>query len=127
MDITIFLAQFWGWLLVITGLIYLLRMKTLTEMIKIASDDKGFTLISGYLALIIGLITIVLHNVWIADWPVIITVLGWFSLLRGIIRIGFPEATQKLVMFFMGKTLLIQILLVIFLFLGAWLLWMSLG
>ena len=125
MDITIFLAKFWGWFLVITCLIFLLRKKVLMEEVFRMAEDKSFTLISGYLAATIGLVTVILHNVWVADWPVVITFLGWLSLFKGITRLGFPETAQKSVAFFKEKTFLIQILLVVMLLLGVWLVWMS--
>ena len=34
------------------------------------------------------------HNVWVADWPVIITMLGWLTAIAGAIRIVAPEQVQ---------------------------------
>lgn len=125
MEISIFLAQFWGWLLVITCLIFLLRKKALLEEMFKLVEDKSFALISGYLALILGLVTVILHNVWTADWKVVITIFGWISLVKGIARIGFPEIPQKSVSTFKNKPVLMQILLIVAILLGAWLIWMS--
>lgn len=125
MEISIFLAQFWGWLLVILCLIFLLRKKVLSEELFRLVEDKGFALFSGYLALIVGLVTVILHNVWVADWRVVITIFGWISLIKGIMRIGFPEIPQKLVPTFKNKPILTQILLVLAVLLGAWLIWVS--
>lgn len=125
MEISIFLAKFWGWLLVIVCLVFLLRKKVLLEELFRLVEDKGFVLLSGYLALIVGLVTVVLHNVWVADWRVVITIFGWVSLIKGIVRIGFPVALQKWVPIFKNKPALTQILLVIAILLGAWLIWMS--
>jgi len=126
METTTFLAQFWGWLIVITCLIFLIRRKVLLDELFRLVEDKSFTLFSGYIALVIGLATVILHNVWVADWRVAITIFGWISLIKGIVRIGFPEATQKFVPVLKDKPLLIQALLVIAILLGAWLIWMSL-
>ncbi len=125
MEISLFLAQFWGWLLVIIGLIFLLRKRTLLEGMFRLEEDKGYVLVSGWLALIMGLVTVILHNVWVADWRVVITIFGWFSLIRGIVRTGFPEIPQKLVPTLKNKPILTQGLLVIAILLGAWLIWMS--
>lgn len=125
METTIFLAQFWGWLLVILCLTFLLRRKVLVEELLRLIGDRGFTLVSGYLALIIGLATVILHNVWVADWRVVITIFGWLSLLKGIVRIGFPEITRKFAPTFRDKPFLTQVLLVVAVLLGGWLIWMS--
>lgn len=125
METTIFLAQFWGWFLVIMGLIFLLRKKVLLEELFRFFEDKRFVLLSGWLALILGLVTVILHNLWVADWRVVITIFGWLSLIKGIVRIGFPEIPQKSMSVVKNKLILIQILLIICVFLGAWLIWMS--
>jgi len=125
MELTIFFAKFWGWLLVILGAIFLFRKKAVLEELLRLVQDKGFTLLSGYLALTLGLFTVILHNVWVADWRVVITILGWLSLLKGVVRIGFPEIAQKSALAFKDKTLLIRVLLIICIILGAWLIRMS--
>lgn len=125
MDITIFLAQFWGWLLVVVGSIYLLKKKTLAEEIFKLVEDRGFVLLSGWVALIIGLTTVILHNIWSADWRVVVTVFGWLTLIKGIVRIGFPKIYRKSDSFFREKTWLIQILLILMLILGIYLIWIS--
>ena len=109
----------------IVCLIFLLRRKVLLEELFRLVEDKGFALFSGYLALILGLVTVILHNVWVADWRIVITIFGWISLIKGIVRIGFPEIPQKLVPTFKNKPILTQILLVIAVLLGAWLIWAS--
>lgn len=118
------LANFWGWFLIIPCLIYLLKRKVLEEVLQLA-ENKTFLVISGYLALILGLISLSLYNRWSGDWKVIVTIFGWLSLVKGIGAIVFPEMTQKLAEKFKNKPLFIQIWLVIGILLGVWLLWVS--
>ncbi len=124
MGVENFLAKFWGWLLVIVCLVFLLRRKSLEDIFKLV-EDKGFTLLSGYLALSLGLVTIILHNVWVADWRVVITIFGWISLIKGISRIAFPGVIRKVALKFQNKPVLTQILLLVVILLGVWLIWMS--
>ena len=124
MGVESFLAKFWGWLLVIVCLIFLLRKKSLDDMFRLVKD-KGFTLLSGYLALVLGLVTVILHNVWVADWRVVVTIFGWISLIKGTSRIAFPEAVQKVVPKFQKRPGLTQVLLLVVILLGAWLIWVS--
>lgn len=125
METTILLAQFWGWLLVITCAIYLFKREPLSEELYRLAEDRGFTMLSGYIALLLGLATVILHNVWVADWRVVITLFGWLSLAKGIVRLGFPEIFQKVVQVYKNKTWLTRGLLVVRILLGAWLLWIS--
>jgi hypothetical protein len=38
-----------------------------------------------------GLAIVLTHNVWAANWRVLITILGWLMLIRGAVRIVAPE------------------------------------
>ena len=125
MEITFFLAQFLGWYFFIVGLIFLVRGKALTEWLPRLFEDKSFLLIGGLLTLIYGLVTVILHNVWVADSRVIITILGWLSLIGGALLIGFPERYSKFANVFINNPASIRIVMVITMLFGAGLIWMS--
>ena len=36
------------------------------------------------------------HNVWAADWRILITLLGWLTAIGGAARIVVPQGTQRL-------------------------------
>lgn len=57
-------------------------------------DDQIVPLVylSGVLFFIAGLAIVRAHNIWVAGWPVVITVLGWLGMLLGISRAFFPRA-----------------------------------
>ena len=42
--------------------------------------------LSGVLMFVAGLAVIRLHNVWIRNWTVLVTLTGWFFLLLGLVR-----------------------------------------
>ena len=42
-----------------------------------------------------GLALVLTHNVWRADWPVIITILGWLAAIGGAVRIVMPQGTER--------------------------------
>ena len=86
------------------------------------TDDKAFVISTGYITFLMGLVTVILHNVWTASWEVVITILGWSTLLKGISKIGFPEMIHKQAQRFKKKQWLSASLLLL---LGVWLLWMS--
>jgi hypothetical protein len=46
----------------------------------------------GLLDFAAGLAIVLTHNVWAANWRVLITLLGWLMLIRGAVRILAPEA-----------------------------------
>ena len=38
-----------------------------------------------------GLAVVLTHNVWVADWPVLITILGWLTAIAGAFRLLAPQ------------------------------------
>jgi hypothetical protein len=121
MEISIYLARFWGSLFMILGLMSV-GAKLLGRIIKY-TEDKTITISTGYITFLLGLITVVLHNIWVADLRVAITLLGWTTLLKGIEKIGFPDRVNKKAQMFKGKQAFWGF--VIFL-IGAFYFWISL-
>ena len=120
MDISIFFAQLWGSFFLIFGLLFII-IGQLGKTIEM-TDDKAFVISTGYITLLMGLVTIILHNLWVADWRVVITILGWSTMIKGITKIGFPEQIHKQAQRFKKKQMFSAIFVI---FLGAWLLWKS--
>ena len=120
MDITIFFSRLWGSLFIIFGFLFIITKK-LGKTIEM-TDDKAFVISTGYITLLMGLVTVILHNVWVANWKVVITILGWSTLIKGIMKIGFPEHIHKQAQRFKKKQIVSAVILII---MGAWLMWMS--
>ena len=49
--------------------------------------SRALIYLSGLLPMTAGLALVLTHNVWRADWPVIITILGWLATIGGAVRI----------------------------------------
>jgi hypothetical protein len=66
---------------------------------KITGDffnNAGLTYVSGFMTAVIGLLIVIYHNRWTKNWTVLITVLGWIALFKGIFLIAFPQFVQSL-------------------------------
>jgi hypothetical protein len=120
MDISSFFAQLWGSFYIIFGLLFIItgQLGRTIEM----TDNKAFVISTGYISLLMGLVTVILHNIWAADWRIVITIIGWSTLIKGIMKIGFPEQIHKQAQRFKKKQIFSAVFLII---LGAWLLWMG--
>jgi hypothetical protein len=97
------------------------RAKLLVRTMEM-TEDKSATTSSGHITVLLGLMTVVLHNVWTLDWRVAITILGWTTLLKGIMKIGFPGHVNKGAQIFKGEQ---QLWGGIIFLMGTWLFWMS--
>lgn len=90
MDISIFLAQAFGIYFVLAGLAMLIRPKAVEELVKTFSVPQTIFL-SGFISLLLGIPLVLIHNIWDGSWRVIITVLVWLALFKGVVRIFLPE------------------------------------
>ncbi|MGD9502706.1 MAG: hypothetical protein AB7V40_09510 [Methyloceanibacter sp.] len=65
-----------------------------SNLLKEFIANRALIFLTGVLALAAGVAIVNVHNVWVPDWRVIITVLGWLFVLRGIMLIVFPLTVQ---------------------------------
>jgi hypothetical protein len=123
-EISIFLAKFWGWYLIIFFLILSFNPKRIVQVIKDLEDQK-FVILISFVAIVIGLLNILFHNIWEDDWRLIITIIGWIALLIGLSLFIFPKRTVLWLDYLNIK--FVQILYMMLFFLGLFLLNMGYG
>jgi uncharacterized protein YjeT (DUF2065 family) len=58
--------------------------------------DSAQVFLGGLIALILGALLVAGHNLWVADWRVSITLMGWLTLLKGVLRLLFPEWSKSM-------------------------------
>ncbi|MBT8245859.1 MAG: hypothetical protein HKP48_07200 [Winogradskyella sp.] len=92
METSIIFAKFWGWYLIIFFLILSLNPKRIKQIFDDLKDEK-FLILSSLIAIIVGLINIIFHNIWEPDYRLLITLIGWFSLIIGLALFIFPKNT----------------------------------
>ena len=74
----------------------MLKRKQFAELANEFVANPAIVFLSGLFALILGLLMVVSHSVWTADWRAVITVIGWLTLAKGVVRILFPEKLATL-------------------------------
>lgn len=85
-----FIARLMGPVLLINAIAILVNRRGFQEMIAGATRNPAVIYLTGLLTLLAGLLVVEFHNVWALDWRVLITIVGWLSILGGIARIIFP-------------------------------------
>ncbi len=120
MELTLFFAKLWGIFFLVFGVLSIIT-RQLGRTIEM-TEDKAFVISTGYTSFLMGLVTVLLHNVWVWDWPVVITIVAWSTTIKGITKIGFPERIHKQAQRFKKNQWLSAAALIV---LGAWLLWMG--
>ena len=116
MTTSILLARLLGPYCVIVALGVLLNIKVYHKVIEDSVKNSAIIYIAGVLALIFGLLIVQFHNVWILDWPLIITMMGWLGLVKGVRLIVFPGSLPQTFEFYQkNPAFLVTRLIVIFL------------
>ena len=120
MEVSLFLAKVVGLYMVVVGFALIFRKELFLAAVDDLLTNPALMVFSTVLSLIIGLLMVVSHNVWVIGWPVLITILGYMSLMKGIIRFFIVGADRKMAYWFMtGRRL--EVVGVINLLIGTYL------
>ena len=95
METSIFIARIFGLCYLIIGTGFLFNRKAFGQLMDDFCKNTALVFIAGLFALVIGVVIILTHNVWAANWAVIITIIGWAGLAKGIWMIVFPNTVHK--------------------------------
>ncbi|WP_040250120.1 hypothetical protein [Psychroserpens mesophilus] len=119
MDNSLVLAKFWGWYLLIFFFVLSLNPKRIKQIFNDLKDEK-FLILFAFMAIIFGLINILLHNIWELSYKLIITGIGWLSIIIGLALFIFPKPTVNSLILINIK--LVQIIYLLLFFVGLYLL-----
>jgi hypothetical protein len=126
MEISLLLAQVIGVFLMLTSLSMLVDRRNINLLFE-AYRNPAVVYITGIFETMLGLVLILKHNTWAADFRVVITLVGWLLLARGLGRTFFPTRTPRaLERFRTMQAIFVPLLLFIFL-LGGYLAYRGFG
>jgi len=107
LDVSIFLARLIGPLYLAVGLGLFLNQSHYREMLRSLPAGGLFYYLSGAVALSFGLVILQFHNLWVADWRVIFTVIGWIALAKGALLLLAPKAAVRVTLLFASGPVLL--------------------
>ncbi|NCN52300.1 hypothetical protein GW943_00605 [Candidatus Parcubacteria bacterium] len=124
MDISIFLAQVFGLYFVITGIAMIVRPRAVETLIATLAK-RDFIFVTGFVALFIGVPLVLMHNIWDGTWRVVVTVIVWAALLKGVMRLFMPDMTAEWGKRLAGNRNMIRLLVWAITLVGFYLLYVS--
>jgi predicted MFS family arabinose efflux permease len=68
---------------------------TFGQMVEEFERSPALTFVTGFIALVFGMVLVAYHNIWVMDWIVLITVVGWMSLFKGVLLMAFPQSVAS--------------------------------
>lgn len=114
----IWISKFLGPIILVLSIPMIVTPERLQETTRRFLADSPLVLISGVLAMTAGLSIVNTHNVWVLDWPLIVTLFGWALVLGGVSRIVAPRVVDHVGGAMMDRPMMTRIV-------GAF--WVSLG
>ena len=121
METSIFLARLLGPAMLVIAAGLIVNRNSYRALVREFIGSPALIYIAGLLALVAGLAIVLTHNVWVLGWPVVITIVGWASLIGGILRIVFPTSLARFAERMADNQALFIGAAAFYLVLGAWL------
>ena len=92
------LAKFLGIYLLIIVAIWLTRRTAFEKGIKEVISSDGMFALTGGILIIVGLVISIAHSIFTWNWQGLITLIGYFSLLQGVLRLAFPVQSRRILL-----------------------------
>ena len=83
-------AQGLGMLLTVLGLSFIFNQAHMRKVLVAISENHAIQFVAAIIPLLVGSFVIALHNVWVANWDVLATIVGWALFVIGTVRAIFP-------------------------------------
>lgn len=84
------ILEFAGLFVVLFGIGFIVSGRHYLRLLDAIKNNSAILLTFGGLNLIIGYLIVTNYNTWIWDWTIIVTIIGWMALLKGMVIMVFP-------------------------------------
>lgn len=95
MESSIFIAKIFGLCYLVIGIGFMFNREAFGRIIDDFSKNAALMFFAGLFALAVGAAIILTHNIWTANWTVMITIIGWAGFIKGVWIIAFPDTVHK--------------------------------
>lgn len=91
METSILIAKIIGIIYLSFGLGIVINPQLYQKLLQQLLIDPSIRILGGIMAIIIGFLILEYHNFWEADWTIVISIIGWIALIKGILLLTFPK------------------------------------
>ncbi len=91
-----YLAKLIGPVMIAIGLGVLLNGAAFRTLAEQFLHSYALIFLAGLMTLVAGLALVLAHNLWVNDWRVIITIVGWLSVIGGFVRVVLPQQVEAI-------------------------------
>jgi hypothetical protein len=93
---SIFIARLLGPLIVVMAVALLAQPESYRAILKEFIHSAALCYLAGFFGLLGGIALVLVHNVWTADWRVVITLIGWITIARGAFTLLWPQSVAAI-------------------------------
>ncbi len=100
------------------GVGIILDKQILKKMLEEYIGNTAITFVSALLAILMGYLLIISHNIWEANFTVIITIIGWIAFFKGILLLIVPKFFLWMAKYLIKNKIILNIVPIIIIILG---------
>ena len=90
MQTSLFLARLIGPVMLVVGLAVFANLRRFRDIAEEFLASRALMFLSGLAIMPVGVAIVLKHNIWTADWRVLITIVGWLNVVSGVLRLFGP-------------------------------------
>lgn len=94
MELTIYISRGLGVAYLTVGIGLFIHRELYILSLRQLANNHGLVLLSGFVAIFGGMALVTWHNLWTTEWPVLVTIIGWTALAKGILLLLAPNYIQ---------------------------------
>lgn len=91
---SMFLAKAFSIYLFILSISLFMNAHNFKNTVKDVVSSPALLMLSGVMMVVVGIILVLNHHIWTPNWHGLITLLAWVILIKGIIRMAFPDVAK---------------------------------
>jgi len=103
MEVSVFFAQLLALICLVTGIGMLADKERFRALYDEMMRSAPIMYLMGTCSLLLGYLIVSFHNIWVNNWTVLITVIGWIALAKGVVIIVAPNLVLNRARFWLTR------------------------
>lgn len=96
METSIYIAQIVSVCYLVVGFGFLINANYFKKAMDEMATSHIAVYLGGIMGLVAGFVIVSIHNIWVKDWTVLITLIGWIALIKGVLLFLIPKQFMSL-------------------------------
>lgn len=92
MELSIFAARILAVIYISIGISIVSGGLNLAKLIEDFSKSTALSFMTGFMVVIVAGILLQYHHDWPTDWTILVTIIGWVALIKGLFLLTFPKS-----------------------------------